>query len=238
MVKKMGNVRSSTGTKPLAEKTTMKATSCSSTILNEPINPPIPPPCSWALWCSSPCLRSLGPAASDAPDILTQSQATPAAATLTGTAMAVTSTGMRPTSAAMPGNFSSTPAWHPVAHSLYLPRFQSIRENCAPPLELNNPWWYPHWIPGARRQKKTSTKRRSCSMADGRAGAVYTCHVKARAPGTQPCWRLHVAVVEFRTDGAMWRNQSPPAKWHNGRISHPLQPSRPVQGAWFPPPGL
>ncbi len=77
---KIGKTKSTTGTNPLAENTTMKATSWSSMTLNEPITPPSP--------ATSPALSSnffpccsdlstfgtLGPVANVAPDIVIMTQ--------------------------------------------------------------------------------------------------------------------------------------------------------------------
>jgi hypothetical protein len=71
---KTGKRRSTTGTKPLAENTTIKATSWSSTTLSEPITPPNPAVSpallvNFSPWLSCPALGTLGPAAKVAPDI-------------------------------------------------------------------------------------------------------------------------------------------------------------------------
>lgn len=68
---------SSTGTRPLAEKTRMNATSCNSITLSDPIKPPPPPPAA-AIPDHRPfspdddvlSLSVLGPTARDTPDMI------------------------------------------------------------------------------------------------------------------------------------------------------------------------
>lgn len=69
---------SSSGTRPLAEKTSMNATSCSSITLSDPIKPPPPPPAA-VISDHRPfsldddvvlSLSVLGPTARDTPDMI------------------------------------------------------------------------------------------------------------------------------------------------------------------------
>ena len=70
---------SSIGTRPLAEKTSMNATSCSSITLNDPIKPPLPPPIAvipdhrpFSLDDAVLSTSVLGPTARDTPDMMIQ----------------------------------------------------------------------------------------------------------------------------------------------------------------------
>lgn len=68
---------SSSGTRPLAEKTSMNATSCSSITLSDPIKPPPPPPAAvisdhrpFSFDDDVLSLSVLGPTARDTPDMI------------------------------------------------------------------------------------------------------------------------------------------------------------------------